>query len=91
MLGVKHTRLTTTGAIKTTGGRLHWLIISNDNGSNKRACILNNATSGTGSPVAKFWCPPEATVPFYFNPPMNLDTGIYIGTNDNLVVTGGYD
>lgn len=87
----KTTRLTTTGAIKATGGILYWLLVSNDNGSNKRACILNNATSGTGSPKGKFWCPPEATVLFPFDPPMSLGTGIYLGTNDNLIVTGGYD
>lgn len=93
MLNVVTTRLTkgSTGAIKASPGRLAWLIVSNEHGSNKRACKLNDATSGTGNELGEFWCPPQATKVFPFDPPIPCNTGIYIGTNDNVVVTGGYD
>ena len=92
MIAVPYERLTEAGQVKSAPGRLFWLIGSNIS-NDAKYFILNDATSGTESEVAKFLIPGNQTKVWTFNPPMSLPTGIRIGTieSDKVIVTAGYD
>lgn len=92
MLDVKYKRLTAAGNIKASQGRLAWLIITNWDAAVKYV-ILNDAITGTGGEVAKFYLATKETKVFNFDPPLCCNTGIRIGTFEatNMEVTGGYD
>ncbi len=92
MASTVYTRITAAGNIKASPGRLYALIILNPD-SSARHCILNDATSGTGSEVAKFLTPSKQTKVYLFGDGITLHTGIRIGTfeDSDTIVTGIYD
>ena len=85
------TRLTATGNIKGSAGKLFWLTITNANAS-VRHCTLHNAITGTTGELVKFFTPAETTRVYNFDPPIPCDTGIRIGAieNSDTTITGGY-
>lgn len=84
-------RLTAAGQIKSSAGKLYWVIISNAN-SSMRNCVLHDAITGATGEVLTFYNPPESTKVYTFDPPIPLATGIRFGSIEHTDVTlvGGY-
>ncbi len=85
------TRLTAAGNIKASAGILYFLIVTNED-NDTRYVVLHNAISGTSNEVARFYVPTDSTRVFSFDPPIQMGTGIRIGTfsESAMIVTGGY-
>lgn len=83
-------KLTATGNIRGTAGKLCWIQVSNTTGAGKK-CVLHDATSGTGSEIMQIAVPGDDSKFLRFTPPCPFATGIRVGTLEaGLVVTGGY-
>lgn len=83
-------RLAAAGNIRAAPGKLCWLQVSNTTGNGLK-CILNNATSGTGSEVIQIGVPGDDSKFLLFSPPMPFSTGIRVGTVEaGLIITGGF-
>lgn len=85
------TTLTATGDIKSTAGKLFWLLLTNASTSARLCTLYDDNSGGTSDVIAPFRVAGKASKLFNFDPPIPCGEGISIGQMDgDLTVVGGY-